>query len=299
MKGWGKREIPEKTRRPTTSSGMIPTCENPEVLRGDVADGVSQARRQESCRCHLNDVVIAGPFSFTAALRCLALYREAGPNSHLTLPATSIASQLSYVHAAQRKHCTRVQRRVRKGDAALGARVNVALVSPLHQHCRGPETWNIREFNDLQARLYSVIYKYADNNCTLVICFHSGRRRLGDCSPGGVETTWTNGVCVLYEESVTNGTRQLVFSSSLIDESRVHTRHRLHSNNETRSSPAPHINQRRPCLVQWDGEYSLLTVKEGLKARIRAGFETIKNSPAIFNDAAERASNVEEAILSS
>ncbi|KAJ8876044.1 hypothetical protein PR048_023952 [Dryococelus australis] len=29
MKGWGKREIPEKTRRPTASSGTIPTCENP------------------------------------------------------------------------------------------------------------------------------------------------------------------------------------------------------------------------------------------------------------------------------
>ncbi|KAJ8877431.1 hypothetical protein PR048_021885 [Dryococelus australis] len=30
-KGGGKREIPEKTRRPATSSGTIPTCENPGV----------------------------------------------------------------------------------------------------------------------------------------------------------------------------------------------------------------------------------------------------------------------------
>ncbi|KAJ8897882.1 hypothetical protein PR048_003239 [Dryococelus australis] len=30
MKGWRKREIPEKTRRSTASSGTIPTCENPE-----------------------------------------------------------------------------------------------------------------------------------------------------------------------------------------------------------------------------------------------------------------------------
>ncbi|KAJ8875473.1 hypothetical protein PR048_023368 [Dryococelus australis] len=30
MKGRGKREIPEKTRRPKASSGTIPTCENPE-----------------------------------------------------------------------------------------------------------------------------------------------------------------------------------------------------------------------------------------------------------------------------
>ncbi|KAJ8882624.1 hypothetical protein PR048_014436 [Dryococelus australis] len=29
MQGWGKREIPEKARRPAASSGTIPTCENP------------------------------------------------------------------------------------------------------------------------------------------------------------------------------------------------------------------------------------------------------------------------------
>ncbi|KAJ8880637.1 hypothetical protein PR048_017107 [Dryococelus australis] len=34
MKGRGKREIPEKTRRPTVSSGMIHTCENPVTRLG-------------------------------------------------------------------------------------------------------------------------------------------------------------------------------------------------------------------------------------------------------------------------
>ncbi|KAJ8893074.1 hypothetical protein PR048_005657 [Dryococelus australis] len=34
MKGRGKREIPEKTRRPTASSGTIPTCENPVTRQG-------------------------------------------------------------------------------------------------------------------------------------------------------------------------------------------------------------------------------------------------------------------------
>ncbi|KAJ8883943.1 hypothetical protein PR048_015799 [Dryococelus australis] len=34
MKGRGKREIPEKTRRPTASSGTIPTCENPVTRTG-------------------------------------------------------------------------------------------------------------------------------------------------------------------------------------------------------------------------------------------------------------------------
>ncbi|KAJ8891823.1 hypothetical protein PR048_004377 [Dryococelus australis] len=34
MKGRGKREIPEKSRRPTASSGTIPTCENPVTRPG-------------------------------------------------------------------------------------------------------------------------------------------------------------------------------------------------------------------------------------------------------------------------
>ncbi|KAJ8878658.1 hypothetical protein PR048_019241 [Dryococelus australis] len=35
MKGRGKREIPEKTRRPAASSGTIPTCENPDHESAD------------------------------------------------------------------------------------------------------------------------------------------------------------------------------------------------------------------------------------------------------------------------
>ncbi|KAJ8895232.1 hypothetical protein PR048_000557 [Dryococelus australis] len=38
IKGRGKREIPEKTRRPTASSGTIPTCENP-VTRPRIEPG--------------------------------------------------------------------------------------------------------------------------------------------------------------------------------------------------------------------------------------------------------------------
>ncbi|KAJ8881317.1 hypothetical protein PR048_017798 [Dryococelus australis] len=34
MRGWGKREIPEKTHGPTASSGTIPTCENPVTRAG-------------------------------------------------------------------------------------------------------------------------------------------------------------------------------------------------------------------------------------------------------------------------
>ncbi|KAJ8871643.1 hypothetical protein PR048_027970 [Dryococelus australis] len=39
MRGWGKREIPEKTRRPATSSGTIPTCENPGATPPGIEPG--------------------------------------------------------------------------------------------------------------------------------------------------------------------------------------------------------------------------------------------------------------------
>ncbi|KAJ8894550.1 hypothetical protein PR048_007207 [Dryococelus australis] len=55
------------------------------------------------------------------------------------------------------------------------------------QHNLLAENWKIHEFNDLQARLYSRMYKYVDINCTLVVCCHSGRRLLGQPSPGGVK----------------------------------------------------------------------------------------------------------------
>ncbi|KAJ8893214.1 hypothetical protein PR048_005800 [Dryococelus australis] len=43
-----------------------------------------------------------------------------------------------------------------------------ARISSLHYYLCA-ETWKIREFSDLQARLYILMYKYADINCTLVV----------------------------------------------------------------------------------------------------------------------------------
>ncbi|KAJ8888933.1 hypothetical protein PR048_008427 [Dryococelus australis] len=37
--GGGKNEIPEKTRRKAASSGTIPTCENPGVIRPGIEPG--------------------------------------------------------------------------------------------------------------------------------------------------------------------------------------------------------------------------------------------------------------------
>ncbi|KAJ8888040.1 hypothetical protein PR048_007525 [Dryococelus australis] len=50
LKGGGKREIPEKTRRPTASSGRIPTCENPGVTRREVGTRIALVRGQQANR---------------------------------------------------------------------------------------------------------------------------------------------------------------------------------------------------------------------------------------------------------
>ncbi|KAJ8865707.1 hypothetical protein PR048_033227 [Dryococelus australis] len=50
-------------------------------------------------------------------------------------------------------------------------------------HVRYVATWRTREFNDLQARLYSLMCRYVNVNCTLVVCCYSGRRRSGLSSP--------------------------------------------------------------------------------------------------------------------
>ncbi|KAJ8878140.1 hypothetical protein PR048_022607 [Dryococelus australis] len=47
MQGW-KREIPDKTRRPDSSSGMIPTCENPGVA---VVGGEQSNRSATAAPC--------------------------------------------------------------------------------------------------------------------------------------------------------------------------------------------------------------------------------------------------------
>ncbi|KAJ8898101.1 hypothetical protein PR048_003461 [Dryococelus australis] len=39
MQGRGKRELPEKTRRPVASSRTIPTCEYPDVSRPGIEPG--------------------------------------------------------------------------------------------------------------------------------------------------------------------------------------------------------------------------------------------------------------------
>ncbi|KAJ8867259.1 hypothetical protein PR048_031058 [Dryococelus australis] len=97
-----------------------------------------------------------------------------------------------------------------------------------HTHLASPASFRntlsfriskILEFNDLQARLNRLKYKYADINCTLVVCCHSGRRRLGQHSPGGAEQRvdqWLNlAGAVTYHGDTHPGVGAGGYSSSL------------------------------------------------------------------------------------
>ncbi|KAJ8880057.1 hypothetical protein PR048_020680 [Dryococelus australis] len=81
MKGRGKWEIPEKTRRPTTSSGTIPTCENP-VTQPGIKPGSPwwKASRLTARPPQLpasREIVIAGRCE-EKFVRCLGLTEPAG-----------------------------------------------------------------------------------------------------------------------------------------------------------------------------------------------------------------------------
>ncbi|KAJ8895194.1 hypothetical protein PR048_000519 [Dryococelus australis] len=55
MKRRGKREIPEKTRRPTTSSCTIPTCDNP-VTRPGKEPVCNQCRKHPRIRLQTREI---------------------------------------------------------------------------------------------------------------------------------------------------------------------------------------------------------------------------------------------------
>ncbi|KAJ8872244.1 hypothetical protein PR048_025846 [Dryococelus australis] len=54
MKGWGKREIPEKTRRPAESSGTMFTCKNPGVTRLEIEPLFALVRSEQPWERVLN-----------------------------------------------------------------------------------------------------------------------------------------------------------------------------------------------------------------------------------------------------
>ncbi|KAJ8890888.1 hypothetical protein PR048_010397 [Dryococelus australis] len=73
MKGRGKRESPEKTRLPTTSSGTIPTCENP-VTRPGIETSSQWWEASPQCKMmhfHESAPTICVPFQFVLLVNVL------------------------------------------------------------------------------------------------------------------------------------------------------------------------------------------------------------------------------------
>ncbi|KAJ8867377.1 hypothetical protein PR048_031178 [Dryococelus australis] len=79
--------------------------------------------------------------------------------------------------------------------AVTAARDDLPFTTPLHSGAApylpcfilNDAQDTIVKFKDLQDSLHSLMYKYADIGSTLVVCCHSGRRRLDQRSPGGVK----------------------------------------------------------------------------------------------------------------
>ncbi|KAJ8888795.1 hypothetical protein PR048_008287 [Dryococelus australis] len=231
-KSGGKCEIPEKTRRPASPSGTISTCENLDAPRGGKFPYAKLSHKKTRFVPNLGRVCLTETHSCLSWLTRRREHRARmntevkqvlTPRTVATHEAKSrnlLAKCWNHVFVWRRGllHTgddtspdapgTEKRRRDKSGIATaikcaiaakrkgyeLACSVQVALRAPTGlSEVAGPE-----KFSDLQARLYSRMYRYADINCALVICCHSGRRRLGHRSPGGVKrrvNTWLNESC--------------------------------------------------------------------------------------------------------
>ncbi|KAJ8874864.1 hypothetical protein PR048_022754 [Dryococelus australis] len=95
----------------------------------------------------------------------------------------AVAPETSYVISLLRRHCDKITVQHVYIDVtfvigSLFIRQSLYYSEPIV---------DFREFNDLHARLHSLMYKYADINCALAVGCNGGRRRLGQLSPGGVK----------------------------------------------------------------------------------------------------------------
>ncbi|KAJ8888925.1 hypothetical protein PR048_008419 [Dryococelus australis] len=93
LKEPGKREILEKTRRPATSSGTIPTCENPEGDLGESVDHGQQGQLQKLAVCRYLDPHVWYPGRAVRVACQTAIRRRAGAALHHS--STMIAYSLS------------------------------------------------------------------------------------------------------------------------------------------------------------------------------------------------------------
>ncbi|KAJ8872251.1 hypothetical protein PR048_025853 [Dryococelus australis] len=179
--GWGKREIPEKTRQPTASSGTIPTYENPEprgrhlgeyrhthaqncaltaqsvgnwttVVRGGAEAGLTSQRIKQ----------VAERLACSPPTKAIRVQSPAwSPDfrkweSRRTMPLINGSSQGSPVSPSP--SCRR--RSIFTSITLIGSQ-DLAVKNR-------PNTGKIREFNDLQARLHGVMCNRTDIDCPLV-----------------------------------------------------------------------------------------------------------------------------------
>ncbi|KAJ8868480.1 hypothetical protein PR048_030008 [Dryococelus australis] len=215
MKGRGKREIPEETRRPTASSGTIPTCDK-SVIRPGIEPGSPCLEMRD--HWHNLSICSAKTFYFvlhvdtsnpsetkqkTETHHLLASSRgkgtkiicssntQVGERNHPSsfnnnklppLEFTTIhtpreirknmnkertlkgAAYLEVetrccvfeirVHAAQRKHCTPIQRLERRSEGASGTRVNVVLIGPALPFLKRAENIQVRAGGALKRHLF-------------------------------------------------------------------------------------------------------------------------------------------------
>ncbi|KAJ8866025.1 hypothetical protein PR048_033549 [Dryococelus australis] len=157
--GAGKQEIPKKTRRPAASSGAIPTRENPRVTRPGIEQG--------SARWEASSLTAQTPWP-----------RDKIDVKHLyTIVDFAIGLQFIRHALDDSEPIADVQGNNSEPSFAIGS----------FELLRVPICLPANHGRDLQARLYSFMHTYADVNNASVVCCHSGRRRLGQRSPGSVK----------------------------------------------------------------------------------------------------------------
>ncbi|KAJ8894224.1 hypothetical protein PR048_006836 [Dryococelus australis] len=118
---------------------------------------------------------------------------ESAPTAARQLGRPGRASKNNQSPAAGDRACrlTPYQLRAKIGQLSAGLVGTVCSRLTINQFLMIAPSVRIRvhnaRFDELQARLCSPMYKYADINCTLVVCCHIARRRLYQRSPGGVK----------------------------------------------------------------------------------------------------------------
>ncbi|KAJ8890733.1 hypothetical protein PR048_010242 [Dryococelus australis] len=167
MKGLGKREIPEKTRRPTISSGTIQTCENP-VTQPGIESG-SPWWEKLGLGCLQNTATRAKPYvPFRFRLRPMLILTSTGvktlfPNQ--AIPPTSPRNKelvQNFSRSIPRVKWT-LASKVKKGGRDTGdTNTHKCLIAPTRKACSKLCCIFIDQH---QTRLTAAVYRVCLNYC--------------------------------------------------------------------------------------------------------------------------------------